>query len=564
MFNVVLWKMTKKYYRCCKWYIHKLSPTSPFMQNVFDFPLGTITDTSSSDGQLMLTRHLTDQDGNYEHAYLTTASEGFAQQVEQSAIQQQIELMNNSFDATSDLITMFNMSSKLFTARSNESIWESYLSFTYKCNLAPLSIVPSFKRSIIASLKLVDTAKICLEMQDNAPVHTLDYFEKTSDNVYGDYSEWEKVLQPLSFEEDSTREYLFGEESNFGNKLPTIKYVLDTLQHIGASKMCITDLLKVYLLTNIKNVSSRVAIQTVLADKMPSTFDASGGAFVFTGCMADVRFTEQQFHNDLVWFMRNLEVSETFQTDLTFFVKGHDQILCKSSLLPPPYRVGRVSLRDRVEKNARRSTGVCTPGVAAQTERIVAGLIGESGSNLAASPQLSQIEEDSLRGWTLRARIPPSISHKHKLLGYVLMAQTNFADPSNALQKHFMHDKEVYTNMKAQRVCRPHTPVVVEFLRLLDVHVTPFDELNAFRNQCFTDFSHTDSKKLSWLKYLQLYIAAYQHEDVWVSVWRSFCTVISHQVLVSVGNFKANNAYAVDTVADICMGVVYDKEDDLA
>jgi hypothetical protein len=290
-----------------------------------------------------------------------------------------------------------------------------------------------------------------------------------------------------------------------------------------------------------------VAIQTVLTDKMPSTFDASGGAFVFTGCMADVRFSQQQFHDDLVWFMRNLEVSETFQTELTFFVKGHDLILRKSSLQPLPYRMGRVRLRDRVEKIARR-----TPSESAQEavlgEMGVAGIINASAGNF-------EVEEDSLRGWTLRARVPPSISHKHKLLGYALMSQTNFADPSNALRKHFVHDKEVYTNMIAQRVCKPHTSVLVEFLRLLDVHVTPFAELNAFRDECFTDFSHTDSKSLSWLKLLQLYIAAYQHEDVWASVWRSFCTVISHQVLVSVGNFKNNHAYAIDKVADACMGV---------
>ena len=536
------------------------------MQDVFDFPMGSITDTSSTDGQLMLTRNLIANSYAHGHtsSHLTTASEGFARQVDQIAIQQQLELMNNGFDATSDLNTLFQQSTKLFTTRSNESIWESYLSFTHKCNLVPLNIVPSFKRSIIASLKLVDTDKICLEIQDGAPVQGLKRFEETAGNVYGDYSEWEKILQPLSFAEDVTREYLFGEESNFGNALPTIKYVLDSLQQIGAGKMCITDLLKVYLLTNIKNVSSRVAIQTVLTDKMPSTFDASGGAFVFTGCMADVRFTPQQFHDDLVWFMRNLEVSETFQTDLTFFVKGHDIMLRKSALLPPPHRMGRVRLRDRAEKNARHSAGLYTPGEATQSEKGTVGLFIASGSNSAASSQMSQLEEDSLRGWALRARVPPSISHKYKLFGYVLMSQTCFADPSNALKKHFIHDKEVYTNMTAQRVCKPHTPVLVEFLQLLDVHVTPFDELNAFRDECFTDFSHTDAKSLSLLKVLQLYIAAYQHEDVWASVWRSFCTVISHQVLVSVGNFKKKHAYAIDKVADICMGAVQDNEQCMA
>ena len=110
--------------------------------------------------------------------------------------------------------------------------------------------------------------------------------------------------------------------------------------------------------------------------------------------------------------------------------------------------------------------------------------------------------------------------------------------------------------MVTQRVCKPHVNVLVEFLKMLEVHVTPSDELFKFRDECFTDFSHTDSKKLSWLKFLQLYIAVYQHEDVWASVWSSFCNVLSHQVLVAVGNFKTQHAYAVDKFVDICLGVV--------
>ena len=95
--------------------------------------------------------------------------------------------------------------------------------------------------------------------------------------------------------------------------------------------------------------------------------------------------------------------------------------------------------------------------------------------------------------------------------------------------------------------------MIVEFLRLLTVQVTDFDELTAFRDECFTDFSHTDSKELSPHRILQLYIAIYQNQDTWVHVWKSFCGVMSHQVLIAVSNFKKTHVYAVDKVVEICM-----------
>ena len=508
------------------------------MEGVFDFPV------FGANGQSLLTRCISDQTEAGSSAELSAGLLGFGTAMPQQAIHEQLQLMDNGFDTTAELTSLFYQSTKRFTAHSNHSILEAYLSFTHKCNLLPTSVVPSFKRSIIASLKLTDTVSICEHLQDNAPVSELVCCEEIPDNVYGDYSEWEKVLQSLSFNEEETLEYLSGPESSFGNDLPTIKHVMDSLHQIGAGTLSITDQLKVYLLTNIKNVSSSVAIQNVLAEKMPSTFDASGGAFVFTGCMADVRFSPKQFHKDLAWFMHTVNVSNTFQTECTYFVKGHDLMLHKSASQNPPAREGRVRLRERVDRNTKLRPALYT---------LAAGVSADTQSS--AVSQVSQLHEDSLQGWALRARVPPAISHKHKLLGYVLMSQTTFADPSRALHKHFAHDKEVYANMATQHVCRPHAEVLVEFLKLLEVHVNPFQELLSFRDECFTDFSHTDSKNLSWLKYLQLYIAAYQHEDVWAIVWRRFCTVLSHQVLVSVSNFKKHHTYAVDKVMDVYMGV---------
>ena len=131
--------------------------------------------------------------------------------------------------------------------------------------------------------------------------------------------------------------------------------------------------------------------------------------------------------------------------------------------------------------------------------------------NTNALSSKSQVEVDSLQGWSIRARIPPAISHKSKLLGYVLMAQTTFADPAKAIRKHFTNDVEIASNILANQLRMPQASAVIEFLHLLTCQVPDFPELRAFSTECFVDFSYTDSKDLAPLNYLRLYIASYQN-----------------------------------------------------
>jgi hypothetical protein len=491
--------------------------------------------------------------GAYPQNHLTTASSRFAHQIDASAINEQLQLMDSGFDTTAELNSLFHQSTRLLVAKNKLTVLETLLSFSRKSNCGTADIVGCLKRSIIASMKLIDTEAICSALQDELPTD-LKCFENIPENVYGDFTEWSKLLQSVYWE-DVVEEYLFGPDSHFCNDFPTIKFVCDTLRQIGANALCVTDMLKIYLMTNIRNINCRIVVQSFFEDRMSPTFNSTGAVYVFTCAMADsVRFGPTQFTHDLSWLLLNLNVDDAFKHEFSFFVKRTEAFLVNSKTENLKHRPGRLRLRDRV--GMRHSSTLTTPPIPALCTGTdtIHGDFAER-SNRSAS-LLSQIEEDSLQGWAIRARVPPAFSHKHKLLGYVLMSQTTFADPSEALRKHFASDKEVYTNMLAQRVCKPHTSSIVEFLRLLNVQVTAFDELLAFRSECFSDFSYTDSKNLTWLKFLQLYIAIYQHEGVWTSVWTSFCPVLSHQVLLSVGNFKKKYKYALDKVVDICMGTI--------
>jgi len=78
-------------------------------------------------------------------------------------------------------------------------------------------------------------------MQYELPHEGLVRFENRVQNEYGDYSEWEKILQILSFDGKPIHDYLRGPNSDFGNELPTIKFVISTLHQIGADNLSITD-----------------------------------------------------------------------------------------------------------------------------------------------------------------------------------------------------------------------------------------------------------------------------------------------------------------------------------
>lgn len=495
---------------------------------------------------------------------LSRANERFAQQIHADAIREHNQYMDNGYHATAEMTSLFMQSTKLAEDLNFDKIINTYLSFAQKSNLPSRDVANSFKRSIIASLKVTDRTTMYEIMEFDPPQEGLANIENSTDNVYGDYSEWEKILHTLSFHEESTREYLLTSDSNFGNNVPTVKFVLQTLEHVGADDLSMSDKLKIYLLINIKNVSSLVAIKAFLAEAMPATFNSTAAVNTFTAAIADTRFSSQDFAGDLTWFMQNVIIDNEFQLKCAAFMDTKDNMLQWSLREGTKQHVtrGRVRLRYRAGIEQMAASHVSGDSVADTTVHVDdtdRQAHQQQTFSCTSAANLSQIHEDSLQGWTVRARVPPAVLHTSKLLGYLLMSQISFADPTAAIQKHFIHDAEIAENMLRQYIYKPQVSVIVEFLQLISVRVVPFEELRAFRAECFTDFSYTDSKDLSWLTFLQLYIACHQNKDIWPLVWKHFCSVLSHQVLLAVSTFKSKYTYAVDKVADICM-----QEDELS
>ena len=532
---------------------------------VFDFQISKDGQSRNIHSNIFAMRGL---QGDNQNIHLDRASQRFAEELDIHSIQEQNKFMDNGFDATAAMTALFQQSRKHTEEHDYNSVIAMYLTFTHSSNLLARDVVNSFKRSIISSLKLSDTTRVCEVMEYELPQEGLVRFEKRVQNVYGDYSEWEKILQILSFDDEPIHEFLNGSDSDFGNELPTIKFVMSTLHQIGADNLSVTDSLRIYLLTNIKSITSLVAITAFLKESMSVTFNATDAAFIFTACMADSRFTQEQFSEDLAWFMQNVIVCPSFEEKTLFFMETKQAMMKWSQSEIVAQTTGRVRLRYRVGVQQKPGAGMSNPTSNDNPEGIldahttlsvdarvdpVSHVDQVLTENSTPVSNFSQMKEDSIQGWSLRARIPPAISHKSRLMGYVLMGQTGFADPTVAINNHFVNDEDIAKKILEQKVYKPHADVIIEFLRLITVHVPAFPELIAFRDECFTDFSNTDSQDLSWRRILQLYITVYLSEDTWPHVWNSFCNVLSHQVLIAVSNFKKNHTYQIEKVAEICM-----------
>ena len=512
---------------------------------VFDFQMGVSSNLLSMGGL----------HGQNQTSHIAIASERFAQQLDINSIQEQNRFMENGFDATAELNSLFMQSKKHVEEHNYDDIISAYLTFTHGSNLLARDVINSFKCSIIASMKLGDISHVCEAMEFAIPQQGLFRFEERIENVYGDYSEWQKIIQLLTFDDAVVDEYLNSIDSNFGNDHPTIKFVLNSLQQIGADSLNITDALKIYLLTNIKSITSIVAITAFMKDIMPLSFNTNDAAFIFTSYMADCpRFTDFQFSVDIAWFLKNVIINPSFEEKCLHFLETKNAMMKWSQKEAVKANEGRVRLRYRVGLTPNRNqNGISDENLRYNNQSTDSD--ETINTNIAPASHLSDMQSDSLTGWSLRARIPPAMSQKSRLISYVFMGQTGFANPSNAIHKYCTNDEVLATNILSQKVHKPHADVVIEFLRLLTVKVTDFDELTAFREECFTYFSHTDSKELSPLRILQLYIAIHQNQDLWPFVWKAFCPVISHQVLIAVGNFKKTHDYAMDAVAQICMSI---------
>jgi hypothetical protein len=136
--------------------------------------------------------------------------------------------------------------------------------------------------------------------------------------------------------------------------------------------------------------------------------------------------------------------------------------------------------------------------------------------------------------WITRVRFPNTISHRLKRRLYFVMSQPalNHAAVVGALTSPL-----IAPSVLREIIARPEERVLAEVLASLNIQQAPFPELNLFTRSCFRAFPQKDLRELTLLKYMQLYLASYQHRELWRGCWTAIHPLLSYQVIKDVEDF---------------------------
>jgi len=142
---------------------------------------------------------------------------------------------------------------------------------------------------------------------------------------------------------------------------------------------------------------------------------------------------------------------------------------------------------------------------------------------------------DTFKTWCDAIRFPNVFSMINKKRLYYTMSQTRI-DRETYVRK-FVQEQELAATLLQYQVKLPDTDVITDTIAHTRITSEPFAELHLFRERCFNSFSMQQTAKLRLNDLLHLYMAAYQSDCVWKTVWKSLFPVLSIQIIRDVESF---------------------------
>jgi hypothetical protein len=422
-------------------------------------------------------------------------------------------------------IEKLNMNStplKLAASRRNfSSIIESFIRFCRDFGCDANNISSSLKKAIIASIRSVQLKDAIESIDDVNTFIDLDLLLQNNEcNRFGDDMEWIKLTQLIHF--DTNIDIML---NDIKQGLPSIYFVINLIQEMKLKEtISLENMLKMYLLTNIKQLTSRHVLELFCSNLLHRDF--SKEVLIFTSLLADQRFDQEQFTRDIIWLLKHMRFDDNFQLEYQHFMKQELSLqeVMKQRTMQNLTR-GRVRLRERIPK---------TGSTKWQTQRICSAE--------------SQQALDSFNGWIARVRFPQITTRRMKLNAYFIRSQPTI-DHALHIRKHYVED--VAAIILEHPISIPEISVIQNVIQSVRMNRQPFQELVEFRRECFGAFAQKDSRGLTWLQIVQLYIAAYQYKPIWAECWKSILPILSHQIIVDVEKFCSSRTYNGDEVVDI-------------
>lgn len=138
------------------------------------------------------------------------------------------------------------------------------------------------------------------------------------------------------------------------------------------------------------------------------------------------------------------------------------------------------------------------------------------------------IGSTSFEGYCDAVRFPISMSRVLRLRCYLLASQGHSFDYSKVA--HRVAPPDVAKSLSNMSITFPDVNSICSAIETLTMNVTPFQEINLFRQRCFASFAINQRKGLTLTQVLHLYIAAHQKREIWKQCWKRIYPVMSTQI----------------------------------
>lgn len=153
---------------------------------------------------------------------------------------------------------------------------------------------------------------------------------------------------------------------------------------------------------------------------------------------------------------------------------------------------------------------------------------------------------DTFQSWCDAIRFPNVFSQCYKKKIYFIMSQSRM-EFSQHLHHHVL-ESDLCQTVSQYQVKNPDVHIILDVISQSRLVSEPFAEIHKFREKCFDSFSMVQKSKLRLNDILHLYIASYQNDNIWKTVWKNIISIISIQIIKDVETFvnaTPFNAHAV-------------------
>lgn len=421
------------------------------------------------------------------------------------------------------LSAVINMNSAVVsTCFSNETstMVANYINFCRNCAIDSKD-KKSLIKMIICCMKSIDKRVVYCDLFPGDPYLEWQYVHEINSNAFGGNGACLRMLQYLHFDNiDVQYEKIIKSDREESRNLRMIKVFLESLQK-NDLKMSLTSALRKLILYNLAFLNGTAALEQFSSNLL----ERPTGEEVLK-CIASIAqhcFMQNDHNCALGWVLRHCQVADEFITEVQRSINQRETMRQIMTIRNISINSGRPSLLDKLaQKKGHRET--------------ISVSIGKSGQSILSGEGM-----DTFDGWCTRVRFPNTINStlKHRL--YVIMSQPHVNHAYVVSQ--VIQTPQLSENVIKQRISRPDERILANVIENLDIQMAPFEELTQFIRSCFRAFPQKNLKEMTLLKYMQLYLAAYQHSDLWKECWTQIYPLLSYQVIRDVEEFVKNTKF---------------------